>query len=189
MPVLPMVTVGTREQLLPGLDAGAVPGVADAEILADVADPAEVEEVDADLLRHGQRLRDQPGVERVDEGAVGGRGGGGVLHRIEARGARHVLHDDVGIARDVAAEMPRQHARVVIVAAAGREADHDANGLALVEGCDVLRRGGCRVAARSKSQSTSAIASLPPKHIPATTGVRTICYERVRSINVTLGAR
>ena len=86
-----------------------------------------------------------PGLNALMKVPSVGRGGGGVFHRIEARGARHVLHDDVGIAGDVPADMARQHARVVVVAAAGREADHDAHGLALVEGCDVLRRGGRRV--------------------------------------------
>ena len=80
-----------------------------------------------------------PGIERIDHGAVGRRRGGDIAHRIQARRARHVLHDDVRLARDVAADVAREHARVVVVTAARRETDDDADRLAFVEIRDVLR--------------------------------------------------
>ena len=129
----------TLEQILPVLDAGAVPGMADAEILGDAAEPGEIQKIRADLLRHRHRLGDQPGIERVDHGAVGRRRGGDVAHGIQARRARHVLHDDVRLPRDVATDVARQHARIVVVATTGGKPDDDANGLALVEAFDVLR--------------------------------------------------
>src|SRR5262249_52939115 len=51
---------------------------------------------------------------------------------------RQVLHDDGRIARNVASEMAHHDAGKEVVAAAGRGADHDAHGLALVERRDVL---------------------------------------------------
>ena len=88
-----------------------------------------------DLVDLGRRERfgDQARIERGDDGAVLGRVGVEIAHRRHAGRARHVLHDDVRIARDVAAEMARQQARILVVAAAGRIADHERDRLAFVE--------------------------------------------------------
>ena len=75
----------------------------------------------------------RPGIEGGDDGAVLRRGGVEIAHRRHAGGARHVLHDDVRIAGDVAAVVPRQHARIDVVAAAGGIADDQRHGLAVVE--------------------------------------------------------
>src|SRR5262249_57015257 len=122
-----------RQKSLPGRDPGAIPRVADAEILADLADPGKVEEAQADLLRHRQRLRDQSGIEGGDQGAVGGRPGRQILYRFETRGARHVLHDDRGTAGDVTGEVAGEYPRVDVVAAARRKTDHDSHRLAALE--------------------------------------------------------
>ena len=116
----------------------AVPSVADADVAQERADPLEVGEIDHWLVRR-QHLRDQPGIEGGDDGAVLRRGGVEIAHRRHAGRARHVLHDHVRIAGDVAAVVPRQHARVDVVAAAGRIADDQRHGLAVVEG--LLRDG------------------------------------------------
>src|SRR5712691_11328538 len=57
-----------------------------------------------------------------------------IVRRDEAARPRHVLDDDRRVARDVLAHVPRDRPRVSVEAAARREADHDAHGLALVEG-------------------------------------------------------
>jgi hypothetical protein len=49
-----------------------------------------------------------------------------------------MLDDDVRLTRDVPSEMTGNKARILIVAAAGRIADHDRHGLATVEA--VLRQ-------------------------------------------------
>src|SRR5262245_30121371 len=114
------IELRARQELLPRFDAGAVPGVADAEVLADIADPRIVEKLHAtDLVGRRYRLGDQAGVEGRDQRAVGRRSGTQELHRLEARGTRNVLHDDGRLARDVTRHVFRQHAGVDVVAATG----------------------------------------------------------------------
>ena len=74
-----------------------------------------------------------------DDGAVLGRDLGDEARRPRAAGARHVLRHDVRIARDVAPDVPRHHAPVDVVAAAGRRADQEVDRLA---GEEILRGGG-----------------------------------------------
>ena len=83
-------------------------------------------------------LQNEPRVEHGDGGAVFRRRGCEMADRRQARGARHVLHDHARMARDVATEMARQEPRILVVAATGRIADDEAQGLAAEEGA-VLR--------------------------------------------------
>ena len=78
-----------------------------------------------------------------DRGAVLGRDALHVPHQPPAAGARHVLHDDIGIAWNVAAPVPRQHAGIGVVGTAGGRADKDRDVLALeiVVGCRIERAG------------------------------------------------
>ena len=62
-----------------------------------------------------------------------GRAGVEVSDRRQASGARHVLHQHAGIARNCAAEMARQQPRILIIAAARRIPDHQGDGPALEE--------------------------------------------------------
>src|SRR5262249_20932089 len=87
----------------------------------------------------------QTGVECRDDGAVLRRIGIEMAHRRHAGGPRHVLHDDgrlAGDVTDVTAKMAGEKPRVLVVAAAGRVADHDGYGPALVEW--ILRNGSFR---------------------------------------------
>jgi len=78
-------------------------------------------------------LRGSNWAEQTDRGAVLGRDRVEVVGGAQAAGARHVLHHDIGIARDVAAEMARQQARDDVVTAARPVADDQIDLLALVE--------------------------------------------------------
>src|SRR5207244_13079937 len=69
-----------------------------------------------------------------------------MAHRRHAGGAWHVLHDDIRLTRNVPAEMAGDQARVLVVAAAGRIADHDRHCLAAVEA--ILRQRWLRQNAR-----------------------------------------
>ena len=60
-----------------------------------------------------------------------------------AAGAFAVLRENIGLPRNVPAEMAREHARVKIVAAADREADGERDGLAAIELLDALGMGVC----------------------------------------------
>src|SRR5258705_412544 len=62
----------------------------------------------------------------------------------QAARARHIFHDDTGIARNVSAQVARNGAGVSIKAAAGGKADDDANVFAFVE----IIRGGALSGAR-----------------------------------------
>jgi hypothetical protein len=56
-----------------------------------------------------------------------------VVSGLQSAGARHVLHDDAGLAGNVIGEMAREQTRILVIAAARAETDHDADGLAFVE--------------------------------------------------------
>ena len=74
-----------------------------------------------------------PGLKMHHDGAVLRRGQVEIAHRGQTPRPRHVLHDDGRIAGNVAADIARQDARIIVVAAGGREADHDGEELALVK--------------------------------------------------------
>src|SRR5262249_208059 len=64
-----------------------------------------------------------------------------VLHRLQARSARHVLHGDARLPGDMAADVPGENAGIGIVAATRGRADHDGDRLEL-DGRLRLRRVG-----------------------------------------------
>ena len=95
----------------------------------------------------GQRLRISAG----DDGAILGRSVGEKGDRDLAACARHVLRNDVGLARQVAPDMSRKKTGVGIVTARRRRRDQDRQILALVE---VLRVGGaCRARRKPRDHS------------------------------------
>src|SRR5581483_7240407 len=81
-------------------------------------------------------------VEVGEDSAVFRRRGVKVIHRFDAGGARHVLHDQRGIARDELAKMRGKQPCGRVVAAAGIGADDDADLLAGEEGLRLLCSGG-----------------------------------------------
>ena len=89
-------------------------------------------------------------------GAVARHPVGVVVHRDDAAGAGLVLHDDGGLALDVAGEPVGDHAAVEIAAAAGRKADQHLELLALEE--RRLRVGWCR--GQRKQERTAVRASM-----------------------------
>src|SRR6266566_3268645 len=116
-----------------------MPDIAHREILADAADPVEFAEIDPDFCRVELRIADGAEVEDVDDGAVLGRGSVEILHRLDAGGSRHVLHDDGRVSRNVTADMAGKQARIHIEPAARRKPNNDGERLASVE---ILRRCG-----------------------------------------------
>ena len=107
--------------------------VANPVIGRDDADPGIFAEIEVDLVRLDDGLGDHARIEDPHHRAVLRRGQVEIAHRGQAPGARHVLHDDGRIAGNVIADIARQHARIIVVAAGRREADHDGEELALVE--------------------------------------------------------
>src|SRR5262249_19541064 len=69
----------------------------------------------------------------ADDGAVLGRDVVEKIGGAQAAGAGHVLRDDRRIARDVPAEVARDHASVGVVAAPGAIADNEGDVAAAVE--------------------------------------------------------
>ena len=90
-----------------------------------------------------QRIEIGAAREAAEGGAVLGR------HRVEevrgfqAAGARHVLHDDIGLAGNVASDVARERAGVEVIAAARRIAEYEVDVPAGVElgGALSMRRG------------------------------------------------
>ena len=90
----------------------------------------------------------------ADRRAVLGRGGEQVVGGAQAAAAGHGLRDDGRLARDVPAEEARDQAAVIVVGAAGTEADVEIDGLALEELIGALRRDRLR-----QQRSAAAIAA------------------------------
>ena len=98
--------------------------------------------IEARAFLAGQRAKRCVACDDAHHRAVFRRGGIDVGGGGEAAGAGHVLRNDVGIAGQVLADMPRDGARPQVIAAAGAEADDHLYGLAGI----VIRRGrlgGC----------------------------------------------
>ena len=74
-----------------------------------------------------------PVVRHSHREAVGLRDIVNVIHRNHRPGPRHVLHDDLGVARNVFRHVAGEEPSPTIVKAARCQADNDANGLSLVE--------------------------------------------------------
>src|SRR5262249_22465330 len=101
--------------------------------------------------------------ERADHGAVLRRRVVDVDRGAHAAGAFAVLRNDVGLARDVLAEMARDEPAVEIVAAADAVADHQRDVLAAVAILDAVGAG--RIGhAEDKSEQRQGGASMRVSH-------------------------
>ena len=99
---------------------GPPPRDAQADILGDGADPGELARVVARVARGDQRLDHRPAGERRQDRTVARRRMAQVICRPDAAGARHDLHRDGRIARNVPPEVARHEPRKEIDAAARR---------------------------------------------------------------------
>ena len=91
----------------------------------------------------------------ADHGAVLGRDGVEVVEELQAAAAGDVLHGDGRLAGDVPAHVARDGAGDQVIAAARGRADAQLDGLAFVEGRDlVLRGGGERCEHKQREQTT-----------------------------------
>ena len=78
---------------------------------------------------HGHRT----GIHLGDDAAVLGRGIGHVIRRLDTAGAGTVLHDHLGIARNVLADMARHQLTVEVEGAAATRRNDHGDRLALIE--------------------------------------------------------
>src|SRR5206468_11454769 len=92
--------------------------------------------VPAQDLAERERIEEQAERGAVLRGDIGHVAGG-----LNARAAEHGLDHDLRIAGNVARERRREHAGIEVVAAAGREADIEADGFAAIEVGDRLGSG------------------------------------------------
>ena len=137
---------GRRQRRLKFLGVGkrfdrrCFPHEDDVDQRVEPADPIELGGLEAHAL--GAELlveRDRRRAD-ADDGAVLGRDVEDRVHRQEAAGAGLVLRHDRGLSRDVLAEMAGEQPSEGVVAAAGRVADDEVDGLAGVELFGCLRR-------------------------------------------------
>src|SRR5262245_22928411 len=129
------------------------------------ADPFELAPVELDAGAAKQLLRNQIADEIADGEAVRlGR----LVNRVgrhQAAGARDVIHQHRRIAGNILGNMPTDHPRISIEAAAGRKADEDADGFA---GVEFLRVGGPRkTVERHQGEYEYADADFFPGHVIA----------------------
>ena len=130
---------------------GVAVGAADIDELARVVRRRHVAD---------QRLQDGAGKDGADGGAVLRRQRIDVAGGLVAAGARHVLRHDRRVAGNVAADVPRDLARIGVVAAAGRRADHDGDLLAPVEFLDgILGSRTSREQAMTASEAGDEVTS------------------------------
>ncbi len=101
--------------------------------MAGAADIGEFVDVEGHA-RSLQRAFHVPGsAGHGERQAIGGDALVDVIHRDDAGGALHVLHDDAGLARDEACQMAGDDACRVVDAAARRKTDDDGERLALIK--------------------------------------------------------
>ena len=101
-----------------------VPDAADADHRVHVADPVELGGVEPASALAEQRFKQRGMGEVRDHRAVLRRHIVGPVGGREAGGPDHVLRDELGIARDEAAHVPRQHAAVEVEAGPDLVPDH-----------------------------------------------------------------
>jgi hypothetical protein len=121
-----------------------VPSRAQAVVVGNVADPCELAAVELGVAE--QWLDRHAARDGAEHAAVLGRHRIKILRRALAAGARHVLRNDGGIARDMLAHEARKQTRIDVVTAAGAEADRHLDAAAFVEFLDALctgRNGRC----------------------------------------------
>ena len=158
--------------------ARGVPGDAGRDVVGDAAEPGELgavegraafqQRIDAGGAREGAEGACRPWAPRSRCSSP----------RLQRAGARHVLRHDGRIAGDVLADVAGEMPRVEVVAAADREADHEVDGLALVELLDASGRGGqggertkARAAGRQRRMRNSRRISFRPRSYSQAAGI------------------
>jgi hypothetical protein len=115
-------------ELLEAANAGRAAHIADAIILTDFADEAQMPEVDAEALRIGDRIRNERRAECPQRQAVGRPGVGDRRHRQQRTGAGLVLHHDSRLAGEKKGQVSLHQAGIGIDATAGRHANDEIDG-------------------------------------------------------------
>ena len=155
--------------IVDGLDIAGVPGEAQRGVAAHAADPAVFPRLELGVLIAEQGLDEKPARRQADRGAVARGHVVEVIGHRQAGGARHVLNDHAGLAGEVLGKMPRQQARIHVVAGAGPIADQDAQRLAAVEvrnvGAGPPRR--CSTATIETANMPKALIAVAMLRLPA----------------------
>src|SRR5262249_34556000 len=137
-----------RFGIIDRLHRRAVPHHGDGRGRDDAADPGELDWIE--VAGAAQDLAEREAVqEYAERGAILRGHTRQVAGRTNPAAAVHVPDQDAWATRDVTAEMRGQHARINVVAAAGREADVKVDRLAAIE---VLDWVGERRAPRQQCQ-------------------------------------
>ena len=110
-----------------------VPDAAGRDFRVEAAEPVELARVELAALRIDQRLDGVDRVRHADGEAVARRHGGEIAGRLQRAGARHVLDDDVRVARHVPRQVLGEQPQIKLEGRAGRIADHRLDGLAAIE--------------------------------------------------------
>ena len=82
--------------------------------------------------------------------------------RREAGDPDHVLRDEVGIAGDEAAHVPRQHAAVEVEAGPDLVPDHHRQLAAGIEALDILRDAACKEKAKASATAHAIFSVMAP---------------------------
>src|SRR6266404_4557302 len=115
----------------PGLDPAAVVKCADTDLVRYATDPGELGRIELRTLGSAEQwLNDDAAGEGGKHRAVLGRQTVKIIHGLEAARARHILHHERRIARDIATHVTRQRPGVDIVAATSTKADQHLDRLA-----------------------------------------------------------
>ena len=147
------------------LDAGRVPGHADVDLAVEVADPPQRGRIVVGADETKQRRLDHSALDSADGQAVARRDLGDEAGRPQAAGARHVLHDECGIAGNETAEMAGKKTRIGVEAARRPGRDHDLDRLPAKERLDGgLRRGRRRGEHRCESGDADGPCCKRPRH-------------------------
>src|SRR5262245_44556107 len=128
------------QEILEAGHARSLGDATDANPLLHVADPGKVGGIEPGGAIPKYRLGYDRVHERHADAAVLGRHVVEPVGRRDAARTDHVLHHHSGVARDVAAEVAREHARIDVEAGADLMADNDRERLAFIEVRDLLGR-------------------------------------------------
>jgi hypothetical protein len=115
----------------------------DRPLFVHVADPGEFRPVELYFRAPGQLVEVHRRAERAECETVRLRHAVNIVRRDHPSGSGHVLHDEVGISRNVLTHVLGEDACPKIVGVAGQIADDDSNGFSLIEG-RLSRHGGDR---------------------------------------------
>ncbi len=128
------------EQVIELGDAGMIPYPAHADDRVHVADPGELRGIEAPGRLAKQRLEGGGVSEVCDHGAVLRGHIVEPVRRRETRDTDHVLRNEIGIAGNETAHVPRQHATIEVEAGPHLVPDHDGDFAAGIEALDLSAR-------------------------------------------------